>query len=386
MSSSRRKFIKVVGATGIGGLAGCTGGGGGDTPEPTDTPGGGGTATPTEGDGMQESVKGAFVVNDPLGDQGWVDGHNEHRLKVDAEFDWYQTELLADVDVSQAASTFADFAEQGFDIVEGATFGYGEPAAQTAPDYEDTFFEVTRLSQVDYDGPNLGYYYAKLYQVRFLSGIAAGMLTESNTLGYVTAFPISLLISDINAMMIGARMVNPNATMKIRYVNTWYDPAKEKEAASSLIDEGADVIAYHQSDPAPLQAANDNDAWGIGYAGRLRQFGGDNYVTSVLWNWRPLYAATAKAAREGTLFDASRFDFPDRRLNYMGLERGGVALDSWGPNVPQEVQDEVASVQDEIVEGSLKVFDGTPWEGMDILDIKTGTGSYAEGIEGEVPS
>jgi basic membrane protein A len=367
-------------------LAGCTqGGGGGGSSDEETTESGGDEMTESGGDEMTESggsdsesetVRAAYVYNGPIGDQGWVASHESARQQLEEKFDWYETETVTELPASEASSVFEDFGERGFDIVEGCTFDYGPVARQVGDDYPDTYFESSRVTTVEDDMPNVGYYYGKLHEARYLTGVASAMMSETNTLGYVLAFPISLLINDLNAMTLGARSVNPDITMIPTYTNTWYDPPKEQDAARSLVDQGVDVLAYHESSPATLRTAKEEGVWGIGYADAVGQFAGDQYMTSCMWNWAPIYEATAKAAKNGE---------SQPEVKFYGLEEGGVKLDDWGPQVPEEVKSEVESVKQELVNGERSIWAGSKYEGMDDLEISRTANEYVEGVEGSVP-
>jgi basic membrane protein A len=382
MTQRRRQFIRALGAAGVVGLAGCSGGDGGDSSDGGDgggggSDGGGATATDsgTSTDSGSDTVRAAYVYNGPVGDQGWVASHEAARQQLQDSLDWYETEMVSEVPASEATPVFEDFAERGFDIVEGATFDYGPIADQVAGDYPDTYFESSRVTTVG-NRENVGYYYGKLHETRYLTGVASAMLSETNKLGYVLAFPISLLINDLNAMTLGAQTVNPDIEMIPTYTNTWYDPPTEQESARSLIEQDVDVLAYHESSPAVLRTANDADVWGIGYADEVGQFAGDNYMTSCMWSWAPMYEATARAARQGESQETVKF---------FGLEEGGVTLDEWGPQVPQEVKDEVATVREELVNGDRSIWEGSKFEGMSDLEIARSANEYVEGIQGSVP-
>lgn len=371
MPQKRRQFIRAAGTVGAIGLAGCTQGGSGDQTTDNDT-----TTSSGSDDSDSDTVRAAYVYNGPIGDQGWVASHETARKELEEKYDWYQTETVTELPASEASTVFQDYGERGFDIVEGCTFDYGPVQKQVAGDYPDTYYESSRVTTVEDDMSNVGYYYGKLHEVRYLTGVASAMLSESNKLGYVLAFPISLLINDLNAMTLGARSVNPDITMIPTYTNTWYDPPKEQDAARSLVDQGADVLAYHESSPSVLEAAQEAGVWGIGYADEVGQFAGDSYLTSCMWNWTPILEATAKAEKNGE---------SQPEMKFFGLENNGVKLDDWGPEVPQDVKDEVASIREELINGDRSIWSGSKFEGKSDLEIARTANEYVEGVEGSVP-
>jgi basic membrane protein A len=403
---TRRATLKALGAATIAGLAGCTGGNGGDGGDggsgggsdgTTESSGSDGTATGTAtssdggGGGEQDTVTAAYVYNESVTDLGWVHTHEVAREALEEKYDWYETRVVEEVTVSEAESTFADLANQDVDVVEAATFGYGEPAGKVVAD-NDIYIESPRMAPVgNYEGPNLGYYLGRLEEACYAVGIAAGMLTESNTLGYVNSFPIPSVTAELNALVLGAKSVNPDITMKVRYVNSWFDPPKERDAANALMDEGADVMGYRVSNPATIQAAAERDVWSYGYADGFSgtEIAYDKYITSRMWNWEPFFDATAKWARKGQPGAKERFNLDTIRGNYFGFEEGGIQLDEFGSAVPSDVQSEVTGAVDALASGDMTgsdMFSGTEFADMSAYERSTQTGSYVDGIEGELPS
>jgi basic membrane protein A len=215
-----------------------------------------------------------------------------------------------------------------------------------------------------------------MYQARYLAGVAAGMVTEVDTLGYVAAFPTSEVIRGINAFTLGAASVNDAVTTKVRWTNSWYDPPTEQEAAESLLEAGVDVMAQHQDSTAALEAAADADIWATGYDAPMGQFAGDNYLTSPIWDWEVFYEPTITAVRNGEWSS----DF-----YYQGLDSGLVALDDWGPQVPEEVTSEVETKREAIVAGDLDVWADSAFADETETWRFEQMGSFAEPVEGSVP-
>ena len=350
---SRREAIGAVGATGIAALAGCAGGG--------------------SGGGDEADVRAAWVYNSEVGDLGWSWAHNEGRKAVADQFDWLETDYAESVAPGDAERVFRQYASDGYDIIFGCTFGYQDPMATVAADNPETLFEhntgyTTR--------ENMGRYMGRVYQARYLAGQAAGMMTEANSLGYVAAFPIAEVIRGINAYALGAASVNDAASIKVRWTNSWFDPPTESEAANALIDEGVDVMAQHQDSPAALAAAADADIWATGYDAPMQDQAGDNYLTSPIWHWEEFYGPTVEAVNDGE-WEADAY--------WKGIDSGICSIDDWGPDVPQDVQDEVAATREEIVNDELDVWAGTPFEGESDEFLFQEMNSYVEPVEGEVP-
>ena len=242
-----------------------------------------------------------------------------------------------------------------------------------AEDFPDTYFEhATGFETAE----NMGRYMGKIYQPRYLAGQATGMITENNTIGYVAAFPIAEVVRSINAMTLGARSVNPEATFKVRWVNAWFDPQTSQEAANALIDEGVDVVAQEQDSPAAVRAANEAGVWSSGYNAPMGEFGGEKYIISPIWDWSKIYDPTVTSVKEGTWE-------PD--FFWGGMETGVPTLDEWGPNVPQDVKDTVADTREQILDGELDIWEGSKFEGESEQFLFQEMSSFVEGVEGEVP-
>ena len=383
----RRTVLKTLGAAGMVGLAGCgSGGDGGDGSDGgdgdgsdggsdggTDGDGADGTTTTAGGDGGMDSVKAAWLYISEIGDLGWSWAHNEGRKAVDEKYDWLETEYTEAVAPADSERILEQYAQGDTDVVFGTTFGYQDPMFNVAEQYPDTVFEHATGYRTR---ENMGRYMGKIYQPRYLAGQAAGMVTENNNIGYVAAFPIPEVVRSINAMTLGARSVNPDATFKIRWVNAWFDPPTAQEAANSLIDENCDVISQEQDSPAAVRAANEADVWASGYNAPMGEFGGDNYLISPIWDWSQFYDPAVSAVHDGS-WEADAF--------WGGMDTGLPKLDEWGPNVPQEVKDTVDDTRSKILDGSFDVWAGSKFEGESDEFLFQQMSSFVEGVEGEVP-
>jgi basic membrane protein A len=308
-----------------------------------------------------------------IGDLGWSWAHNEGRKAVDEKYDWLETTYTEAVAPSDSERVFEQYASGDADVIFGTTFGYQDPMINVAEKYPDVTFEHATGYRTR---ENMGRYMGRIYQPRYLAGQATGMVTETNNIGYVAAFPIPEVVRSINAMAQGALSVNPDATFKVRWVNAWFDPPTSKEAANSLIDENCDVIAQEQDSPAAVRAANEADVWASGYNAPMGQFGGDNYLISPIWDWKQFYDPAVSAVHDGS-WESDAY--------WGGMETGLPTLDEWGPEVPQDVKDTVASTKEEILNGELNVWEGTKFEGESDEFLFQEMSTFGEGVEGEVP-
>ena len=361
---SRRTVLSAVGTSGIASLAGCVGGDGG-------AGGGGGDG----GDGGDsESISAAWVYVSPVEDLGWSTAHDQGRQAVDEKLDWLTTDFTASVAPADAGQVFEQYASEGTDIIFGTSFGYQDPMFEVAEEYPEVTFEHATGFRTR---ENMGRYMGRIYEPRYLAGQAAGMVTETDTIGYVAAYPIAEVVRSINSMALGARSVNPDATFKVRWLNAWFDPQGSREAANSLLDEDCDVMAMEMDSPATVRAANEAGVWASGYNSPMGEFGGDKYLVSPVWNWEEFYEPTVQAVRDGT-WESDAY--------WKGMAEGPPALDEFGPEVPQDVIDTVSSTRQEIVKGNLNVWEGSKFEGESDEFLFQDMSSFVEGVEGTVPS
>ncbi len=295
----------------------------------------------------EEPFKVAFIyVGSPV-DYGWTFEHDMARKAVEAEFgDAVETAYVENVTVGDVSRILNQFAQQGYQIVFGNSFGYMDYMAEAAEEYPDIYFEHCSGYQL---GPNKANYFGRMYQARYLSGIAAGAMTETDQIGYVAAFPIPEVIRGINAFTLGAQKVNPNVQVRVVWTNTWFDPAREREAAESLLDAGVDIIAQHQDTTEPQRAAQDRGAYSVGYHSDMRSFVGDSVLSSAVWDFSNYYIDRVRAAMDGTWESGA----------YWGnLDDGVVGLAEFSPLVSQDVRDIVAQEKEKIISGAWDVFHG----------------------------
>jgi basic membrane protein A len=313
-------------------VVGC----GGETEEP---------AAPEEVASGGQQVKAAFVYVSPLGDAGWTLAHDKGRLAIDA-LDYVETAYTEAVpEGADAERTISQYVRQGYNLIFTTSFGYMDPTITVAAGAPDvTFMHCSGFKVAD----NVGTYFGRMYQPRYLSGMIAGKMTTSNILGYVAAHPIPEVIRGINAFALGARSVNPDVKVHVVWTQTWYDPAKEREAGESLLDIGADVIAQHQDTPAPQQAAQDKGRYSIGYNSDMSSFAPKAHLTAPIWNWEVIYRKVADEVHNGTWTSYQYWG---------GLEDGVVGLAPYGEMVPEDVRAMVEAKKAEIV-GGWDVFTG----------------------------
>jgi basic membrane protein A len=328
-------------------------------------------------------VKAAFVYVSPVGDAGWTLAHDNARKVIDA-FDYVETAYTEAVpEGAEAERTINQYVRQGYNLIFTTSFGYMDPTINVAASNpEVTFMHCSGFKTAE----NVGTYFGRMYQPRYLTGMIAGKMTGSNVVGYVAAHPIPEVIRGINAFALGVRSVNPEAKVHVVWTQTWYDPAKEREAAESLLDIGADVIAQHQDTPAPQQAAEKRGHYSIGYNSDMSSFAPAAHLTAPVWNWDVIYTKVVEEVHNGTW---SSYQY------WGGLDDGVVGLAPYSDLVPQEVRDLVEAKKAEMVSGEWDVFTGpinnqdgevlVP-EGEQMVDgDMLGMTVFVEGVVGTIP-
>lgn len=287
-----------------------------------------------------------FVYVSPVGDAGWSYAHDQGRLAMNTLPGVTSSYVESVPEGPDSERVILNMARKGFNVIFATSFGYMDPMLKVAKQFPDTVFMHCSGFKL---APNMGNYFGRMYQARYLAGMAAGAMTKSNTLGYVAAFPIPEVIRGINAYALGAQSVNPKAEVRVVWTKTWYDPATEKEAAKSLLDVGADVIAQHQDSPGPQEAAQEKGVYSVGYNSDMTTFAPKAHLTAPIWNWGPYYKQVVESVRKGTW---------KSEASWQGMKEGIVDLAPFGAMVPETVQATVLAKKKEILTGTEKIFSG----------------------------
>lgn len=302
-----------------------------------------------------EPFKVAFIYIGLPGDLGWTFEQEQGRMMIEEELgDKVDTTFVENVPEGPDASRIIrQYAQKGYNMIFATSFGYMDPMVEVAAEFPDVYFEHCSGYK---SSDNMATYFGRMYQARYLSGIVAGKaIAQGDSIGYVAAFPIPEVLRGINAFTIGVRKVNPTATVKVVWTNTWYDPVKEREAAVALLDSGVKLITQHQDTTEPQKAAKERDLVSVGYDSDMGKFVGDSVLVSPKWNWGPYFVKTVEDAMNGTWKTHSYWG---------GLKDGVVELSAFSDKVSQDVKDLVASETKKIESGSWDVFWG-PLKGQD---------------------
>jgi simple sugar transport system substrate-binding protein len=332
-----------------------------------------------------DKLKIGFIYLGPVGDLGWTYQHDLGRQAMVKEFgDKVETTYLENVSEGpDSERSIEQLARAGNKLIFTTSFGYMEPTLKVAKKYPNVHFEHATGYKRD---KNMSTYSGRFYEGRYIQGQIAAKVSKVGVLGYIGSFPIPEVISGINATMIGAQTVNPNIKVKIIWVNSWFDPGKEADAAKALIDQGADVIMQHTDSPAPMQVASERGKLAFGQDSEMIKFGPKAQLTSIIDNWGPYYIARVKAELDGTWKSEDIWD---------GLKEKMVVMAPY-TNMPDDVKKAAEETEAAIKDGKLHPFkcpviaqDGKEVEckgGGHLADGQIlGMNFYVKGVDDKIP-
>jgi simple sugar transport system substrate-binding protein len=336
--------------------------------------------------GHAADLKVGFIYVNPVGENtGWDYQHDLGRKAVEEAYgDKVETSYVEAVpEGADAERVMTQMALSGHDMIFATSFGFMDPVMNVAAKFPNVKFEhATGYKRSD----NVATYSARFYEGRSVIGHIAGRMTKTDTIGYIASYPIPEVIRGINAAYLAAKAVNPNIKFKIVWVFTWFDPAKEADAASTLIDQGADMIMQHTDSTAAMTKAEERGVYAFGQASDMIKFGPNAQLTSIIDDWAPYYVDRVGKALNGTWKSDDTWD---------GLAPGMAALSDFSSKIPSNIRKEAQDLHDAIASGAIHSFtgpinkqDGSPWlatgETADDLTL-LGMKFYVEGIEGNIP-
>lgn len=298
-------------------------------------------------------LKVGFVYVAPLTETGWVRQHEEGRKAVEAALNSpgaaprvHTTYVENVAEGPDAERVIRDLARQGHRLIFTPSFGYMEPTLKVAAEFPEVKFEsITGYKR----SANVATANARYYEGRYLAGIAAGRMTQTRVAGYVAGFPIPEVLQGINAFTLGLRSVNPQAEVRVIWLNAWFDPPREREAAITLFNQNADVVAFHTGSNAVMVAAQERGKFAIGYHSDMRKVAPDAQLLTVTHQWGAYYSRRAREVLEGRWASGDVWG---------GVREGMVRVEGFGSKVPKAVQDEVLQRQKELAAGQLQPFTG----------------------------
>src|SRR5699024_840616 len=340
---------------------------------------------PGLGMAASEPLKVGFIYVGPTGDFGWTYQHDLGRLAIEEQFgDKVETTYVESVpEGTDADRVIRKLAASGHGLIFTTSFGFMDPTIRVAEQFPDTIFEHCTGYKL---AGNAGTYRPRFLEGRYLTGLIGGNMTESNIIGYVTPYPIPEVIRGVNAFTVGLRKVNPDARVKVVFVNTWFDPGKERQAAEALINQGADVLNKHTDSPAVIQVAEDHDVYSFGYDSDMREFGPNTQLTSIILNWEPYYLKTVQQVLDGTWESTSVWE---------GMDKEWIQLAPLLPDIPQDTVDLVEEQKQAIIDEELTIFEGplrnqdgdtvlAEGEALSDEDILN-MNYFVEGVDGHIP-
>ena len=312
-----------------------------------------------------DPLKVGFVYVTPRLPAGWVHQHELGRLALEESMKKrglaVKTQFVENVsEGADAERVIRDMAQQGYGLIFTPSFGYMEPTLKVAADFPQVKFEsITGYKTAT----NVATANARYYEGRFLAGIAAGRVSKTGVAGYVAAFPIPEVIQGINAFTLGMQSVNPKATVKLIWLDSWFDPAREREAAMTLMNQKADVLAFHTASDAVMVAAQERGKMAIAYHSDMRHVAPQAQLLAITHNWGNYYSQRAAAVINGTWQSTQTWG---------GVREGMIKIEGFGPRLPKRVQTELARLQRALAKGSLQPFTGPIFDNQDGVVLAQG--------------
>ena len=330
-------------------------------------------------------IRAAWVYVGPIGDGGWSYAHDQGRLYVEKNVPNVETTYIESVpEGADAERVIRDLAQKGYDVIFTTSFGYMDATETVAEEFPDmVFIHISGYKKNDTNFDNL---FGRMYQMKYLAGVAAAMRSENGKIGYVAPFPIPEVIRHINMVAKGARSVNPDAEVQVVWINTWFDPPTEREAAETLLNAGNDVIVTGADTPGPVKAASEKGKWGLAYdSDNACDLAGEGCIGVPHWNWGPAYAEIIEEVRNGTFKPKGRWP---------GVETGIVDF-KFGPAATDEIKAKVTELKQAMIDGKfnpatgpinaqsgcLAVPEGKALTDQELLSMKW----FFEGVVGEIP-
>ncbi len=332
----------------------------------------------------EETIRAAFVYVGPIGDHGWTYAHDQGRKYLEANVPNVETTYLESVSDVDAEARIRDLAEQGYDVIFTTSFSFRDATAAVAPSYPGVIFENCSGFLT---AENMGSYFGRMYQGKYLAGIVGGLTTQTNKIGYVAPIQIPEVIRLINGVTVGARSVNANVQMEVVWILNWFDPPAETAAVQSMVDAGVDVIFTGTDTTVPVVTATERGVWSVGYDScESCDAAPELCLTTPCWNWGPTYAEIVEAIRDGTWAPHATWD---------AMADGIVIVTDLGPAAPAGAKEAVDAARARIEagedvfcgpiydnHGELRVAEGECMTDLEMLCFDW----YVEGVNSEVPA
>ncbi len=331
-----------------------------------------------------DKAQPGFVYIGPVGDGGWTFMHDKGRKEMEAAFPGLQSSFVESVPEGPDSSRVMEaFIRNGSKVIFATSFGYMDFVIDTAKKHPDVVFMHCSGYKT---AENVGTYFGRMYQARYLSGLVAGSMSKKKVIGYVAAQPIPEVIRGINAFTRGVRKTNPEAEVRVIWIFSWFDPGKEKEATKALIDAGADIIAMHADTGAAPQTAEEAGVYVVGYNNDMTPYAPTKHLTAPIWNWGMIYNQVMDQVTRGT--------WKPEEIWY-GLKEGLVGLAPFSKDVPEDVKALVEAEKAKIINGEWDVFNGPVKDQAGEVKVAEGQSMtdgdmlsmnwFVEGVKGDIP-
>ncbi|MDR0770052.1 MAG: BMP family ABC transporter substrate-binding protein [Burkholderiales bacterium] len=333
-----------------------------------------------------EPLKIGFVYVSPIGDAGWTYQHDLARVALEKKFgDKIQVKYIESVpEGADAERVVRDLAQNGHQLIFATSFGFMNPTLKVANQFPKNFFEHATGFKT---AKNMGFYNARFYEGRYLAGIIAGKMTKTNTAGYVAAYPIPEVVMGINAFTRGMRSVNPTAQVKVVWTNSWYDPGREREAADTLVSQGADVLTHHSDSTAAVQAAEAKKVYAVAYHSDMSKYAPNMQLAAVTHRWENYYTGVVQSVLDGTWKPSQVWG---------GVKEGFIQVGPIHSAIPAEVVAQVKAAEANIASGKLHPFTGPLRDNEGKERLASGhtiadeallkMDYYVEGVQGKLPT
>jgi simple sugar transport system substrate-binding protein len=350
------------------------------------TPAAATSSTASAGASATGPLKVAFVYVGPVGDAGWTYAHDRARKEAEAAYAGkVVTSFVENVpEAADAERVLRDEVSQGNTLIFGTTFGYMEPMLKVATDAKGVHFEHATGYKT---APNMRTYDSRTYEGAYLAGVVAGAMTKTNKLGVVGSIPIPEVIRNIDSFTLGAQSVNPKVETRVVWVNKWFDPPKEGEAAQSMIDQGVDVLMQNTDSSAVLQTAEKAGKYAFGWDSDMSQKGPKAHLASAVINWAPYYKKAIGDALDGHW---------DTGQSWWGVKEGAIDLVSVSDSVPAETKQHIETVKAGLRDGTFVIWKGAIVDSTGKEVLKAGESAddkflhginfYVKGVQGKPPS
>ena len=324
----------------------------------------------------KEDLKVGLVYIGDVVDGGYTYAHHQGILKMQEALELKDDQLVIKTNVAEGSGDQAallELIEAGCQIIFGNSFGYMNAMEEMAEEYPEIIF--SHCSGFKFNDTNFNNYFGAIYQARYLSGIAAGLKTQSNKIGYVAAMSNPEVDGGCNAFALGVQKVNPEATVYIQYTNSWYDPTLERQTAEALLDFGCDVIAQHVDTAMPQVAAQERGVWGCGYNADMTKDAPEGHLVAPIWNWEAVYTKEVEEAIAGTWKSENLF---------LDMADGLIGLSDISKNVAEGTAEIIEEEKAKIIAGEFDVFEGPIYDNEGTLRVPEGEKLERSYIAGEI--